>query len=273
MDDLGGFDLALELNEGANLGRSRIEFRRVESDAWHTHSFQVQEFRRPEFEVEARLKSAGPHFIDEPAVVAVDARYFSGGPLPNAEVTWTVYTRRGSYSPPNWSDFTFGIWRSWWYSYGGRTASEVESFSGTTDAAGSHYLRIELEGDGDNLPTAVTAHAQVLDVNRQRWASTTNLLVHSAGLYVGIRSARTFVRAGDGIGIEAVVTDLDGNQVAGRDFEVTAERLVHKFVDGKWIEVALDTETCQATSGQTPVDCEFGSRDRRPLPHRNPSYR
>ena len=259
-DDLGGFDLALELPEGANLGRSRIEFRRAGAAGRYAHSFQVQEFRRPEFEVEARLESAGPHFIDEPAVVAVEARYFSGGPLPNAEVSWTVTTRRGSYSPPNWGDFTFGIWQPWWGYYGGRAAPEVETFSGTTDAAGGHYLRIDLEGDGDGLPTAVTAQAQVVDVNRQRWASTTNLLVHSAGLYVGVRSARTFVRAGDGIDMQAVVTDLDGNPLAGRAFEVTAERLIHRYVDGEWVDVALDTETCEATSQETPVDCEFAAR-------------
>ena len=259
-DDLGGFDLALELDRGANLGRSRIEFRRADSGSEYTHSFQVQEFRRPEFEVEARLESAGPHFIDEPAVVAIDARYYSGGPLPNADVNWTVTTRPGFYRPPNWRDFTFGVWRPWWYPYRGGSSYGVEEFSGTTDTDGSHYLRIDLEGDGDGLPTAVTASAQVTDVNRQRWASATRLLVHSADLYVGLRSARYFVRAGDGIDIQAVVTDLDGNPVAGRAFAVTAERLDYRYVDGEWIEVELDTETCEVTSQQEPVTCAFAAR-------------
>ncbi len=260
-DDLGGFDVALELDRGANLGRSRIDFRRAVSGFEHTHSFQVQEFRRPEFEVEARLESAGPHFIDEPAEVAVDARYFSGGPLPNAEVGWTVTRRPGFYRPPNWRDFTFGVWRPWWYPYRGGSAYGVEEFSGTTDADGSHYLRIDLEGDGDGLPVAVTASAQVTDVNRQRWASETGLLVHSADLYVGVRSDRYFVRAGEGIDIQAVVTDLDGNPVAGREFAVTAERLDYRYVDGEWVEVALDSETCEVTSGQAPVECEFAARN------------
>ncbi|MYJ28459.1 MAG: hypothetical protein F4072_00430, partial [Acidimicrobiaceae bacterium] len=112
LDDHGGFDLTVELPEGANLGWSSIVFERPGP---HYHYFQVQEFRRPEFEVEARVESAGPHLVDEPAVAAVDATYFSGGPLANAEVTWTVTTRQGSYSPPNWSGFTFGVWRPWWY--------------------------------------------------------------------------------------------------------------------------------------------------------------
>ena len=265
-DGHGGFDLTVELSEGANLGRSRIEFRLPGATGYcyqttrcHTHRFQVEEFRRPEFEVDARLESAGPHFIDEPPVVAVDARYYSGGPVPNAEVNWRVVTRRTSYSPPNWSNFTFGVWSPWWYYDHWSPRSVVETFSGTTDAAGSHYLHLGIEDDGDHLPIAVTAEAQVLDVNRQRWASATRFLVHSAEFYVGIRSARYFVRAGDPIDIEAVVTDLDGNPVAGRLVEVSKERLVYRRVDGEWVDVALDAETCEVTSRQTPVVCEFAT--------------
>ncbi len=263
-DEHGGFDLALALSEGANLGWSRIEFRRpgAADDDRHTHSFQVQEFRRPEFEVEARLESAGPHFSGEPVTVAVDARYFSGGALPGAEVAWSVTTRRGSYSPPNWSDFTFGVRRPWWhYDEDGPRPSQFETFSGMTGADGSHHLRIDVDDDGDHLPVAVTAEATVFDVNRQGWAAETDLLVHSADLYVGIRSSRAFVRAGDGIDIEAVVTDLDGNPVAGRSFEVTAARVDYRYVEGAWTEVELDSETCETASGPAPVVCEFAAEE------------
>lgn len=264
-DGHGGFDLTVELSEGANLGWSSIELRLpgttdrcyYYTSRCHTHSFQVQEFRRSEFEVEARTESADPHFIDEPAAVAVDARYFSGGALPNAEVIWTVTARQASYSPPNWNDFTFGVWRPWWHLDRDWTAPEVEYFSGTTDSTGSHYLRMDFEGDGDGLPTAVNAQAQVLDVNRQRWASATDLLVHSSTRYVGVRSDRTFVRIGDGIDIEAVVTDVDGNPIADRAVSVTAARIVHKYVAGEWVEEALDAESCETTSRLEPVSCEF----------------
>ena len=49
-----------------------------------------------------------------------------------------------------------------------------------------------------------------MDVNRQAWTSQTNLLVHPAALYVGLRSDRMFVEREDPLEIEAVVTDLDG---------------------------------------------------------------
>ena len=262
LDAHGGFDLTVELPEGANLGWSSIvfELRGSRGDGPHYHSFQVQEFRRPEFEVETRLESAGPHLVDEPAVAAVDAMYFSGGPLPDAEVTWTVTTRQGSYSPPNWRGFTFGVWRPWWY-FGDYhepwDEPQRKIFSGRTDSSGSHYLRMDFEGDGDHLPTTVTAEARVLDVNRQQWASAVDVLVHPASLYVGVRSARTFVRAGDTLDIEAVVTDIDGNAVPGRSFVITAARIVHQYVDGRWTETPIDPETCEAVSEQTPVGCEF----------------
>ena len=262
LDDHGGFDLTVELPQGTNLGWSSISFELPGSPGshGHYHSFQVQEFRRPEFEVSTRLETAGPHLVDEPAVAAVDATYFSGGPLPDAEVTWTVTTRQGSYSPPNWSDFTFGIWRPWWYfGYFDEPWDEPQrkTFTGRTDSSGSHYLRMDFEGDGDHLPTTVTAEARVLDVNRQQWASATDVLVHPASLYVGVRSNRTFVMAGDGFDIGAVVTDIDGNPVPGRSFEITSARIVHQYVDGQWSEVPVEAETCEVVSEQTPVECEF----------------
>ncbi|MXW76177.1 MAG: hypothetical protein F4Z58_09080 [Acidimicrobiaceae bacterium] len=276
LDEHGGFDLTIELRDGANLGHAWIEFGGPQNreNSWHYHQFQIQEFRRPEFEVIARLESPGPFFVDEPATVAVDARYFSGGPLPNAEVSWIVTTREASYSPPNWNEFTFGVWTPWWhyggfgggddwyweedYGYGGPFEEPVrETFSGLTDAGGSHYLQMDFDGDGDQLPTTVTAEAQVLDVNRQQWASSTDVLVHAADLYVGVRSTRTFVRAGDGFDVEAIVTDIDGNAVPDRAFEITASRLLEDFINGEWTEVAVDTETCNVTSADEPVACEF----------------
>jgi alpha-2-macroglobulin len=117
LNRLGGFNLSVDIPQGANLGQAWVQLtlEGVDAPSSGNHSFQIQEFRRPEFEVTARAESPAPYFAAEPATVAVDAEYFAGGPLPDADVNWLVTTRESSYSPPNWDDYTFGIWQPWWF--------------------------------------------------------------------------------------------------------------------------------------------------------------
>ena len=69
------------------------------SGSQHTHVFQVQEFRRPEFEVKAQA-SEGPHVVGGAATVAVSAAYYAGGALPGAEVTLARERDRGTLPSP-----------------------------------------------------------------------------------------------------------------------------------------------------------------------------
>jgi hypothetical protein len=136
--------------------------------------------------VNARNETTGPYFADDHATLAVAANYYAGGGLPNADVTWQVTTSPGSYSPPNWSDFTFGNWLPWWFydfGYPGNIGdTQTQTFTGKTDASGTHYLGLDFNQQGDPAkdpqPQSVVAQATVMDVNRQAWSSTTTLLVH-----------------------------------------------------------------------------------------------
>ena len=271
---LGGFDLAFTIPTNSNLGYAQLTLSAAGSlsnidSNYYTHSFQIQEFRRPEFEVTARNESTGPYFVDGEALVAVEAAYYAGGALPGADVNWTVNANPTNYTPPNWHDFTFGVWTPWWYSfrpvteeyyfedfYEGSSGS-LQSFEGKTDASGNHYLLMEFGGTGDLRPQSVTAEAVVMDVNRQAWAGATNLLVHPANLYVGLRSEKYFVERGQPLDIEMIVTDLDGNPVIDRPVEVIAERMVWKTVKGAWQEVPQDAQTCNIGSEEEPFTCSF----------------
>jgi uncharacterized protein YfaS (alpha-2-macroglobulin family) len=239
---LGGFDFVLTLPEAVNLGYAQIELRAGGSlagwDGTSTyHTFQIQEFRRPEFEVTARNETSGPYFAGDHAVLAVQAKYYAGDPLPDAEVTWQVSYTPGTYSPPNWPDFTFGVWQPWWFfyedfSYGyPTTPGTVETFSGKTDATGTHYLGLDFEGQTGMRPLSVSANATVMDVNRQAWSSSTSLLVHPASLAVGIRSDRYFVGAAIPEDRDHR-TDLDGNPVV--DDRSRWRRLEWKCRGGDW---------------------------------------
>jgi len=267
---LGGFDFAFTIPQATNLGFAQLYLSAVGNlgglgDIQYTHQFQIQEFRRPEFEVSARNETTGPYFAGDHATLAVDAKYYAGGGLPNADVTWQVTTSPGSYSPPNWPDFTFGNWQPWWFydfGYPGPIGeSQTETFTGKTDASGTHYLDLDFNQKGDPAkdpqPQSLVAQATVMDVNRQAWSSTTTLLVHPADLYIGLRSDRYFVGRGTPLKVDFIVTDLDGNAVSNRPIEITAGRLEWKLKNGNWSEEVVDMQTCALLSKPEPATCSF----------------
>jgi uncharacterized protein YfaS (alpha-2-macroglobulin family) len=268
---LGGFDFAFTLPQAVNLGDAQLTLTAQGGTGGldgleYSHNFQIQEFRRPEFEVGARSETTGPYFAGEHAILAVEAKYYAGGALPNADTTWQVTTSPASYSPPNWPDFSFGTWQPWWWYYDagypdGSEGGASVTYTGKTDAEGIHLLRLDFDRQGDPgtdpRPFSIAAQATVMDVNRQAWSSTTSLLVHPADLYVGLRSERYFVARGTPLKVDVIVTDLDGNAVADRSIEVQAARLEWKIRGGDWREEEADVQTCALRSTLEPLSCTF----------------
>lgn len=262
LNAFGAFDLEFKLPDKTNLGYARIELATQTklSGGSHSLSFQIQEFRRPEFEVSSNVVSEGPHFVGGHANVEVEAKYYSGGGLAQADVDWTVRANPTNYTPPNRGDFVFGRWVPWWRGsdyYGG---GSTQTFKGKTDAEGKHNLRIDFESVNPPRPYTITASSSVQDVNRQTWSSTTSLLVHPADLYVGIRSQRNFVQKGEDIKIESIVSDIDGKLVSSRKAEIKAVLKSWEFDNGKWQEKVVDEQFCTVTSASDAQLCRFPAK-------------
>ena len=268
----GAFDLKFALPDNANLGNSRVDFylnKPVDDYPSFSHQFQIQEFRRPEFEVSAKVETEAPHFVGASAMVSVEAKYYAGGGLANADANWTVTATPTNYTPPNRDDYTFGTWTPWWsfrggddYEFGGGYrpygGGTSQTFKGVTDASGKHNLKIDFESVKPPRPYNVNAQVSVQDVNRQTFASSTSLLVHPADLYVGIKSTRTFVQKGENIEIESIVSDIDGKLIADRDVEVKAVLKDWAFDNGAWTEKTIDEQTCSVKSvADKGVVCKF----------------
>ncbi|MBA3334684.1 MAG: hypothetical protein H0T08_03655, partial [Acidobacteria bacterium] len=261
LNSFGAFDFKFKLPDNANLGQTRIDLETVGSyEGTYTHGFQIQEFRRPEFEVTAKNETEPAYFVKQTANVSVEAKYFAGGGLANAETNWTVTSTPTNYTPPNRGDFTFGTWFPWWRGYGGNyELTTTQNFKGITDASGKHLLKIDFEAANPPRPYNVSAAASVQDVNRQTWSSTTNLLVHPSELYVGIKTPRTFVNKGEIIQVESIVTDIDGNLVGDQDVQMKAILKDWVFDKGSWQEKTIDEQTCNIITAETKY-CTFTAR-------------
>jgi uncharacterized protein YfaS (alpha-2-macroglobulin family) len=271
LNSFGAFDFKFTLPDNANLGYSRIDLSTISSipGGSYAHSFQIQEFRRPEFEVSTKVMSEAPHFVGGKADLAVEAKYYAGGGLANAETNWTVTASPTNYTPPNRGDFTFGTWVPWWggFDYDGEMSygrgrpyyggGSSQSFKGVTDASGKHLLKVDFESVNPPRPYSITAAASVQDVNRQTWSSSTSLLVHPSSLYIGMKTPRTFVQKGEKIEVESIVTDIDGKLVAGRDAEIKALLEDWAFDNGAWSEKTVDEQFCNVKTGESAQKCTF----------------
>lgn len=257
----GAFDFQIKLPDNLNLGYQRLELS-VKSDLedrTFTHSFQVEEFRRPEFEVSTKLKTPVPVYLGDSATVSVEAKYYSGGFLSNAETNWKVTAKPANYTPPNREDYTFGTFIQWWGDYYSSDYDETTSqqFKGVTDSKGKHHIAIDSISADKAHPFTINAEARVQDVNRQTFASSTTLLIHPSELYVGLRTPKTFVSVNEQFKIETITTDIDGNAVANAFVSIVAELKDWQQVKGEWQEVTIDTQACQIKSGSDKVSCNF----------------
>ncbi len=255
LNAFGAFDFKFKLTDTMNLGYAQLYISGL--GYTHYHQVQVQEFRRPEFEVSTKVNSEAPHFVGGKADLSVEAKYFAGGGLANAEANWVVTANPTNFTPPNRDEFTFGKWFPWWRNYGedynGRT---TQTFKGVTDASGIHRLKIDFESVKPPRPYTISASSSVQDVNRQTWSSSTSLLVHPSDLYVGLKTNRTFVQKGENIEVETIVADIEGKLVANRDVTVKAVLKTWVYSNG-WKEETVDDQTCNVKSADKSQKCKF----------------
>jgi uncharacterized protein YfaS (alpha-2-macroglobulin family) len=255
---LGGFALELKLPEQISLGSCRLELVGRDGSTF-THDFEVQEFRRPEFEVSAEAEPATSQ-IGQSARLAAHASYFSGGPLANAKVNWRVHSNPTSFSPPGWEQYNFGSWKPWWgfsghYGpSGGEPPDNETAREASTDSKGTSRLQVDLLSVDPPQPHSLQAEATVQDVNRQTWTAQTSLLVHPASVYVGLKSEATFVPKGQAMKLSMVVTDLDGKPVAGRPVKL---RCYRQQWDDQGKAQEMDLEVRQLTSSLAPQSIEL----------------
>lgn len=257
----GSFDLEIPIPGDANLGYGYLNmaFFGDSTDGEpifeRGHQFLIQEFRRPEYQVQSHWPE-GPFFAGEKVDLVAEASYYTGSPLPEAEVNWTIAEVEGHYTPPGWDEYQFGRIRHWWYHQPEELISE-EQYSGTTGVDGRHRLSITLSDTDQKYPVQVAAQAQVTDINRQVWQSESEQLVHPAGHYVGVKTERRFVAEGEPIEAQLIAVNLEGQVVTGRPVQVTAEQLEWREDDWQ----VQSSQQCEVTSVAEPVNCQFETND------------
>ncbi len=277
LNTFGAFDFKLKLPENINLGYQRLSFWRNDTDTGNypefEHTFQVQEFRRPEFEVTIKSETAEPFFVGTTAEISAEAKYYTDGFLPDSPINWSFAAFLTNYSPPNHNDFTFGTFIPWWRHYSEDSTGngyrgnvfQLDGMSETgeemkTDANGKHQMKLDFISANPARPYTLRATANVADVNRQNIADTKTFLVHPSDFYVGLRTVKTFVRREEPLKVEAIATDIDGKIAPNAPIKIVAVLKDWQSFGSNWREVIIDTQTCEFTSTEVVGSCEFKAK-------------
>ncbi|MFW5813654.1 MAG: MG2 domain-containing protein, partial [Fibrobacterota bacterium] len=242
LSDLGGFDFSFDIPPTPNLGTATVEMRT--GDHGYLHTFQIQEFRTPEFEVSVSTQE-GPHFSGEEWASTVKTSYYAGGGLAGAPVFWSVRVENRSFTPPGNPDYSFGEQLPWfwnWYSLPSRgRLLGNKYYEGTSDNSGSHTIVANIDCGHPPTPVAVNIEASVSDMNNQAWNGKASTIVHPASYYVGLKSDKYYYEPGQEIKIKWIVTDVDGVHREYVPVKFKAELIRNRFIDGSRKEEVLET--------------------------------
>lgn len=262
---VGGFHVSVPLPKNMNTGGAFL--------TWNGggQAFNVQEFRRPEFEVIARSETQGSAILNDGGIdFSTSATYYAGGPLPGSKVLWNVSALPVSYTPPGNSEFSFGTWIPWWQSrdmmgldmpisdtfqrgrfMGGRPgpSGTVVTHFGTTSSDGQHWVHADIDKIQPSSAVSLSATATIEDVNRQAVSSTATQLVHAANAYVGIAFPKTFVDAGQPFTVATIAVTPAGKTIPASVIRLRAFRRVWGLENGEYGNFERDVSEWTVTSG------------------------
>ncbi|MBK6777067.1 MAG: hypothetical protein IPG74_14945 [Flavobacteriales bacterium] len=198
---------------GGLTGSMRLE------EANGSQHFQVEEYKRPTFEVVFDPVTATPKLEQEAEVTGM-AKSYAGVPLDGAQVKWIV-TRQARM--PWWCGWGWRGFPGW-----GRS-TEIASGTTETDATGKYTVKFLATADV-SLPRAADptftylVEASITDINGETQSSNTSL-------NVGYRSIDIALNDGENID-RSVVDSLDVRiqNLNGQDVDVPMEVRIHELI-------------------------------------------
>jgi alpha-2-macroglobulin len=228
LSDVGTVDGEIELDEEASLGNYSIQATYLESkDAQFYTSFQVAEYRKPEFQVEVktdRLEYANGDQIN----VTAQATYFFGGLVADAEVRYVVlsndytfrYQGKGRW---DFDDRSYDYWW-WWRQPGGSYGERIAEGEGVTDADGRFTFELDADIAEETSSQNFTLEVTVTDVNNQEVSNRTTAIVHKGHFYIGLSPERYVGRVNEENQVDLITVDWESEPLPDQEVTVVFAR-------------------------------------------------
>ena len=218
VDEFGGAAVDVALGPGAALGVYSIAV--ISGDARATGAFEVQEYRRPEFEV---LVTIANRFVVQGREVVADvqARYYFGQPVANGRVHYVV-EKQPYLSPLRFSDDADPDEGGGFY--GGDLRAEGDL---TLGADGRGQIRLPLEPDEDHRDYRARIEARVADASGREVSGSGAVHATVGSFLVAARLDQDLARPGASVALGARTVDYLGTARADVPVRILVERLTY----------------------------------------------
>ncbi|MBN1137508.1 MAG: Ig-like domain-containing protein [Anaerolineae bacterium] len=225
-NDMGTFFDELTLDAEAALGYYYIWFENSALEINAGASFQVAEYRAPEYQVTVTT-DRDAYMSGDTIAVTAEATYYFGGPVANAAVHWSVLSSSYSFSyqcpagqPCPWYDWTDYDWTSYTgEQYGGYGGLLAEG-DAQTDAQGRVTFKVPADIGDKRQSQIFTIEASVTDINGQQVSNRTAAIVHKGEFYIGVAPQGYLAQTGQRKQFDLLTVDRNGEPVGGVDLTV-----------------------------------------------------
>ena len=195
LSEQGTFEGEFLLDERAALGVYTIAIRWPTKDGNYFGyvSFNVAEYRKPEFQLDVSTTKTDIH-MGEKFPVLVEANFYSGGAVAEADVNWVLLAEEYSFYPTgdlankgySFTDFDQDLW--YFAPYQEPFWKVIAQGKGKTDASGKLELTLDSDVPEAKGSLRLTLEATVFDITGNAVSERTSIIAHSVYNYPGIKS-------------------------------------------------------------------------------------
>jgi len=173
-------------------------------------SFQVAEYRKPEYEISVSADRA--EYVQGDTVnVSVSAKYYFGGPVANAKVRWNIVAQMYYFPWKGKGWYDFHDWDYWFRVESG--SQVVASGETTTDAEGKASFTVPADIAKYTASQTFSIEAVITDVNGQEVSGRTAVAVHKGEFYIGLAPKLYIGSAGKPQEISAITVNSKSEPV------------------------------------------------------------
>ncbi len=247
----GSFAGKLDLDENAALGYYSISvYTTTGEESIGGVGFTVAEYRKPEYQV-STIADPENVLAGEKYKIDIEAEYYSGGGVSNADVSWAIQAVDYNFQPTDdlnqyaFVDYDQDVGYQYEF-YESASREIIADGEGRTDSEGRLSLTFTADlGESGNSRDYIF-EATITDLAGTAVSDRVEIIAHKAAFYPGVRSQEYVGVIGEEQAFDLVVVDWDGKPVPGATMNV-------EIVERRWYSVQ-EQDTQGFTQWTTTVE-------------------